>query len=116
MDKGKGSPNKGTKQLSLWEEREQLVGTASTVVFEELDARLLWRVIQILAARGASIQIGVTRDQSAWAVQFWDGKIPVKDYYKSTYDFNRSLAALVKIADGREISEEWANIIQEYGW
>lgn len=100
----------------LFAARNKLMGQGGGLRPEELDARLLWRVVCILAMRQASIQIGVTKDGGAWAVQYWDGKVPVKEYFRSTEELNRSFAALIRAADGRNISEEWEEIVRSYGW
>lgn len=93
-----------------------LEGKSGAIDPTELDARLLWQVVVILFARRASIQIGVTQDGGSWSVQFWDGKFPEKRYFRDTYELNRTLAAIVVIDGGKELSQEWREICGAYGW
>jgi len=113
--KGKGT-SEGGLASGLFQDRAKLMGSAGQVNADALDARLLWMVVGILASRCASIQLGVTRDGGAWAVQYWDGKLPVKEYFNSTDDLNRSFAALVRAAEGKGITPEWDEIVRGYGW
>lgn len=116
MAKKQESTSAEGSSSELFQRLAALKNPAGGMDIEQLDARLLWKVTTILAKRGASIQVGVTRDNSAWAVQYWDGKFPVKDYYRSTDEFNRSMAALVRADGGRGLSPEWEAIVSEYGW
>lgn len=100
----------------LFDNLAKLTGDTGKVNPDDLDARLLWMVVGILATRCASIQIGVTRDGGAWAVQYWDGKFPLKYYFRDTDEFNRQLAALIRADKGRDVSPEWAKILEGYGW
>lgn len=105
-----------TEPQGLFAELAALQGNAAGLNAESLDARLLWKVVQILALRGASIQIGTTRDRSAWSVQYWDGQYPVKNFFQTTDALNTSLAALVRADGKKELSEEWEEIVRSYGW
>lgn len=106
----------GDLSSGLFESLGRLEGTGGGVVPTDLDAALLWQVVQILFQRGASIQVGVTKDKSAWSVQFWDGKFPEKRYFRETYEFNRTLAAIVVVHFGKDITPEWREIVSVYGW
>jgi hypothetical protein len=100
----------------LFAQLAALQGSVGKLDIAALDARVLWKVVQILATRSASIQLGVTRDGGAWAVQYWDGKFPVKQYYSDTQELNRSLAAIIRVDGGKQIDPEWDAIVREYGW
>ena len=98
----------------------ELLGEQSKVTeqlqYQVLDSRLLWGAVIILANRGASIQIGVTKDNSAWAVQFWDGKFPEKRYYKTTDELNHTLAAICRNGWHGTMPEMLETAIRENGW
>lgn len=81
-----------------------------------VDASLLWAVVILLASRKASIQIGVVRDGGAWAVQYWDGNYPVKEYFNSTDELNRSWAALLRAGYKNNLPPELEELVREYGW
>lgn len=112
----KDSTNEEGLSSGLFAARDQLMGNASGVEPAEVDAELLWYVVCTLAARKASIQIGVTKDGSSWSVQYWDGKVPVKEYFTSTAAMNRSWAALLRAAYKRDVSPELNKLIEAYGW
>lgn len=105
-----GSPSE------LFTKLNHLTNSNGTVRGEDIDSRLLWMVVCILAARRASVQIGVTRDGSAWSVQYWDGKFPVKYYFNTTDELNRGFAALIRAAKGRDVDNELNEILMLYGW
>jgi len=115
VKKKEATPEAG-QSSELFQRLAALKGQTGSLDIEGIDARLLFKVVTILARRRASIQIGVTQDGSAWAVQYWDGKIPVKDYHRATADFNSSLAALIRAEYGNQLTPEWNEIIMEYGW
>lgn len=93
-----------------------LQGTESTLDYEGLDSRLLYAATVALAQRSASITIGTTLAGDSWVVQVWDGKYPIKDYYRSTEALNKHLAALCRVLYGREVSSEMEGLIREYGY
>lgn len=100
----------------LFAKAQALQGKTGGVDPTELDPLLLWGVVVILAKRSASIQLGVTRDGSAWAVQFWDGKYPIKDYHNTTASLNRSLAALIRAEYGGGLDGEMEKRVSAHGW
>lgn len=116
MAKKKEDTSEAGLSSGLFDKLAKLTGDTGKVNAEELDARLLWMVVGILATRCASIQVGVTRDGGAWAVQYWDGKFPLKYYFRDTQEFNRQLAALIRSDKGRDVSNEWDEILRLYGW
>lgn len=82
----------------------------------ELDARLLYWVVVLLATRRASIQIGVTKDGGSYAVQYWDGAVPIKEYFRSSEELNNSWAALLRAAYKRDAPDDMEEVIRAYGW
>jgi len=115
MAKKDNTPEADTPS-ELFQTRAKLMGVSSSVDAGEVDALLLWHVLCVLAARKASIQIGVTQNGDSWAVQYWDGKVPVKEYFRSTKDMNWSWAALLRAAYKREAPPELEEILRAYGW
>lgn len=93
-----------------------LKGSASGLDVDALDGTLLWLATTALARRRASITLGVTQDGGSWVCQLWDGKFPVKDYFRDTDDLNRHLAALIRASVGSEVSPEVEQILQGWGW
>lgn len=116
MPKGVKATQEEGLSSSLFADRARVTGQANGLDTSALDASLLFEVVQILAQRKASIQIGVTQDGTAWAIQYWDGKFPLKEYFRSTEELNRSWAALIRAAYGKNISPEWDEIVRSYGW
>jgi len=115
MKKKEVTQEAGTSS-ELFKERDELLGLTGKINPEELDARLLYWVVVTLANRSASIQLGVTKDSSAWAVQYWDGKVPIKEYFNDTQSLNRSFAGLLRAAYRRDVSTEMDDVIRMYGW
>nr|CRY95241.1 hypothetical protein [uncultured prokaryote] len=105
-----------TGSSGLFAERDALQGRKQGVDAAAIDARLLYWVVMLLADRKASIQIGVTRDGGAWAVQYWDGKYPVKEYFSDEGELNRSWAALLRAGYGKDVAPEIDKVLREYGW
>lgn len=104
------------EQDSLAAKLANLRGGTSTLNIESLDATILWLAVTALAGRQASLSLGVTKDGGSWVCQLWDGSFPVKDYYRDTDELNRGLAALVRAANGNNVSPEVEQILQGYGW
>lgn len=100
----------------LFQERDRLMGQNSALDIGMVDAALLWAVVVLLASKQASIQIGVTKDGGAWAVQYWDGQYPVKDYFKDTHQLNRSWAGLLRAGYGNNLPPDLEELVKEYGW
>lgn len=93
-----------------------LLGTETRIDLDSVDSVLLWAAIVGLAKRGASIQIGLTQAKDAWAIQLWDGKFPVKDYFRDTEALNRHLAALARVTWKREAPAQVEELIRSYGY
>jgi len=105
------------RQSGLFAERAALMGqTTQGVVAADLDARLLYWVVCVLAERHASIQIGVTKDGGSYAVQYWDGVLPIKEYFSSSEQLNTSWAGLLRAAYKRSAPPEIEEVIRSYGW
>jgi len=100
----------------LFRDRDDLLGKGRRIDPAELDPVLLWWVVLTLANRSASIQLGVTRDGGAWAVQYWDGKVPIKEYYNTTRELNWSFAGLLVAAFKKDLPAELIQVVREYGW
>lgn len=111
-DKNDARPDEGSIAGKL----ATLRGRSSGLNIDELDGTVLWLATTELARRGASITLGTTQDKQSWVCQLWDGKFPVKDYFRDTGELNRHLAALVRAARGNEVSQEVDQILQGYGW
>jgi len=114
--KKQSSTNAGDTSSELFKARAELEGKTEKIQIEELDSRLLWAVVCTLAHRSASIQLGVTKDGGAWAVQYWDGKAPLKEYFNDTHSLNRSFAALLRAAHRNNLPPELEATVREYGW
>jgi len=112
----KRDTNEEGSSSELFKARDALMGASSGIDAGEVDATLLWHVLFVLAGRKASIQIGVTQAGDSWAVQYWDGKVPVKEYFRSTSDMNRSWAALLRAAYRKDPPPELDQLLREYGW
>ena len=116
MKKKEDGTNGGGTVSGLFQERDSVLGKSTMLDIGMLDASLLWGVVVLLADRKASIQLGVTRDGGAWAVQYWDGTYPVKEYFNSTHELNRSLAALLRAGYRNNLPPDLEAIVKEYGW
>lgn len=94
----------------------KLSGRESGLDVAALDGVLLWYAVMGLAKRGASLQVGVTKDGGSWATQVWEGQFPLKDYFGDTPSFNRHLAALVRVCWKKDVSADIEERIQSYGY
>jgi len=112
----KSNTNEEGSSSELFADRNRLMGASSTIDAGEVDATLLWHVLFVLAGRKASIQIGVTKSGDSWSVQYWDGVAPVKEYFNSTREMNRSWAALLRAAYKRDAPPELDELLRMYGW
>jgi len=113
MVKSKETP----AQSSLFNERAALTGNSvSGIEPTGLDGRLLYWVVCLLATRRASIQIGVTKDGGSYAIQYWDGAVPIKEYFRNEEEVNSAWAALLRAAYKRSMSEEMEEVVRQYGW
>ncbi len=110
-------PSKDTQIVTgLGSELAALSGRASGLDVSALDGVLLWYAVMGLAKRGASFQIGVTKDRGSWATQVWEGQFPIKDYFNSTESLNHHLAALARVCWKKDVSADVEERIQSYGY
>lgn len=106
----------GETSVSFLSELSTLTGKDTVLDIAAVDSVLLWAAIVGLAKRGASLQVGLTQDKSAWAIQAWDGKFPQKDYFRDTESLNRHLAALARVTWKREAPAQVEELIRTYGY
>jgi len=113
---GKGNPKGNADAPNIGAELAALTGRHNSLELGALDSRLLWLVVVALAERGANFTIGLTQAKDAWSVQIWEGKFPVKDYFRDTEALNRHLAALVRVCLKERVDAETEEVLRSYGY
>lgn len=79
-----------------------------------LDASLLWMSVVSLLNSGGALQVGMTRDRSAFTITVYGGEFPYKQVAGDADRANHILAAVVRAILAKHVPAEWEQHLQKF--